>query len=461
MKKLAILFSILVLALFIAPGLIGFKAQSEYQEIISGMQQAGIEVTGSDYQRGWFGSQAETEFKLNLPPDAAAAELKISMHSDIVHGPLSPDGGLALASIGTYFKTDGKALFPEEENKILNTRIGMDGNGKTLITIPALKFVGEPGRPEIQLSGADGELVFDTGFTQLDIDLTIPELWLGGADGESFRVTGVTLGSKFKAGTSGLRLGNGKLGIKQIDFVNPKNGVAVKIDAINLYGDTREDGDNLAFTANYSIDAIAVNDAGYGPAEISLEFENIPATVAARLQKGIREVRSKKLSQEQQGMAMMSLLMGAGPELLKANPRLAIKRLFVKTPDGDIEGSLSIASDGLLWSEIDNIQSILKKLNADASIRLPEKLLRPLLEAQAKQSIIQHIEMRNKMGESVDMPSAEEIQTLGQDLVEQRLGDLLQQGVLVRDGTYLSSAAKLGGGLLSVNGKTIPLYLGR
>ncbi len=461
MKKLAILFSILVLALFIAPGLIGFKAQSRYQEIISSIQQSGLEVTSSKYQRGWFGSQADTEFTLSLPLDVEAAELKFSMHSDIVHGPLSPEGGVALASVGTYFKTDGKALFPEGENKILNTRIGLGGNGKTLITIPALKFAGGAGGPEIQFGGAEGEVLFDTGFTQLDIDLTIPEFWLGGAEGESFRVTGVTLGSKSKAGTSNLRLGNGKLGVKQIDFINPKNSVAVKIDAISLYGDTREDGDNIAFTANYSINAIAVNDAGYGPAEISLEFENIPVVVAARLQKGMQEIRGNKLSREQQRMAMMGLVMGAGPELLKANPKLSIKRLFVKTPNGDVEGSLFVAADGLLWSEIGNIQAVLQKLNADASIRLPEKLLRSLLEKQAEQSVMQHIEMRNKMGESTEMPSTEEIQTIGQNLVEQRLGDLLQQGVLERDGEYISSTAKLGAGLLSVNGKTIPLYLGR
>lgn len=457
MKKLAILFSLLVLALFIAPGLIGFKAQSRYQDIISGLEQTGLQVTSSDYRRGWFGSSADTEFRVMLPTDVEAKELTFSMHSDIVHGPLSTAGGFALATIGTSFLVNEDALFPEEGNKILHTKIALDGDGKTLITIPALKFAGEPGRPEIQFSGADGEISFDMGFTRMDMNIDIPEVWVGGADGESLRVTKVTLGSHSEPGLSALRLGNGKLGIRQIDFVHPGNDLELKIDAISLYGDSREDGDNIVFSANYSVNAIVVNAVAYGPAELGIEVGGIPAAVAARVQQGLREVRRKRLPEEQQAMAMMGLLMGVGPDILKADPKLEITRLFIKTPDGDIEGDLSVAAAGLEWGEIGDIQAILDKLNADASIRLPEKLLQSMLEAQARQSVIQHIEMRNKNGESLEMPSDEEIQTLGQDMVKERLEDLLQQGILLRDGDYISSSAKLAAGLLSVNGKTIPL----
>ncbi len=457
MKKLAILFSVLVLVLFIIPGVIGFKAQSRYQDIISGLERNGLEVTSSNYQRGWFGASADTEFKLTMPSDVDTKQLNFSMHSDIIHGPLSSEGGFAMATIGTSFQVDGEALFPQDKNKILNTKIGLDGNGKTVITIPALKFAGEPGKPEIQFSGADGEVLFDIGFTQLDMNLDIPEIWVGGTDGESLRITKITLGSNSKQGLSNLRLGSGTLGIRQIDFVNPKNDLEVKIDAISLYGDSKGDGDNIVFSANYSVNALAVNDAHYGPAELSIEIGNIPAAVVAKLQQGIQEVRGKKLPQDQQAMAMMALLMGAAPDILKADPKLEIKRLFVKTPYGDIDGNLSVATDGLEWGEVGNIRALLNKLNADASIRLPEKLLQSMLEAQARQSVVQHIEMRKNAGESVDMPSEEELQNMGQEMVKQRLDDLLRQGILVRDGDYLTSSAQLAVGLLSVNGKTIPL----
>ncbi|MCP4128354.1 MAG: YdgA family protein [Gammaproteobacteria bacterium] len=461
MKKIVILISILVVALFVAPGVIGFMAQNQYQEIIIGMQQAGLEVTRNDYQRGWFGSRSETEFKLALPQDLGVEGFTLSMHSDLVHGPLSPDGGIALASVGTYFKINGEALFPEDENRILNTVITLGGNGKTLIEIPALKLAGEPGTPEIQFSGADGVLLFDTSFSRLDIDLNIPAFWLGGGEGQGLKITEVTLGSKTNKDRSNLRLGSGKLGIKQIGFVKPKDGVDIKIDAIDLYGDTQVEGDNLTFTANYSLQAVAINETNYGPAELEFDISNISAAITARLQQEMQDIRRQKLSQEQRGMALMSMLMEAAPDLLKANPRLKLKRLFVKTPDGDIEGNLTLATDGLLWSDLGSAQAVLGKLNADASLRMPEKLLRSMLEKQAQQSVRQQVEMRKQIGEEIAMPSEDELQLLGRDLVEQRLSGLLQQQMLVRDGEHISSNAKLGGGLLSVNGKTIPLFMAR
>ncbi len=461
MKKIAILFSILVVLLFVAPGLIGFMAQNQYQEIIIGLQQAGVDVNRTDYKRGWFGSQAETEFKLNLPRDLGVDSFTFSMHSDIVHGPLSPDGGLALASIGTYFKINGNPMFPEEDNKVLNTRIGLGGSGKTLIDFPALKLSGKPGEPEIQFSGADGELLFDTSFTDFGIKLNVPAFWVGGGEGQSLKITGVAIGSESNSDHSVLRLGNGKLAVKKIDFANPKSGVNIAIDDIDLFGDTKAEGENITFVGNYSLNSIVVNGVNYGPAQIGLDFGNIHAAAASRLKSEIQEIRRVNLNPQEQRMAIISLLVEVAPDLLKANPKLDVRRFYVRTPDGDVNGNLSIATDGMVVKDIGNIQAVLNKLKADASFRLPEELLRKMLGRQASQSIRQHFEMRKQMGEEIDMPTDEEITALGQDMVQKRLEDLLQQDVLIRDGEYITSSAKLTGGLLSVNGKTIPLHMVR
>lgn len=457
MKKIAILFAVLVVLLFVTPGLIGFKVQSKHQEIIDGMQQNGLEVVSNEYQRGWFGSHAKTVFRLAMPSGVKGKSFAFTMLNDIVHGPLSPDGGLALASIGTSFLIDDKALFPEKENEVLRTRIGLDGMGNTQIVIPALKLAGKPGKPEIQFSGAEGSLSFDTGMTQIDVDLKMPGLWVGGEKGESLKFTEATLNSNSKAGLFGMFLGNGEFKVKQIDFNNPKNNIAIKIDAINFSGDTSEEEGRLTFAADYSVDQVTLKDAVYGPAQFEMSLENISADAAAKLRDGMREVRKQGLSQEEENLAIMGLLAGAGPELLQADPKLSIKRLFVKTPDGDIDGSLSVAANDLQWGEIGNPRALLKKIVADAAISLPEKLLVAMMEMQAKVTLVQQIDMRSKMGQAVEVPSDEELDTLGKEMAKHQLEFLLQQGMLKRDGTDISSQAMLNDGLLSVNGKTVPL----
>ncbi len=457
MKKLAILFSILVAALFVAPGLIGFKVQSKYQDVISVMQQNGLEVVSDDYRRGWFGARAETKFKLKMPSGVTGKAVEFVMLNDIVHGPLSPDGGLALAAMGTSFKVDDKVLFPGEENSVLRTSIGLGGNGETQIIIPALKLAGKPGRPEIQFSGAEGSISFDTGLSQFDMDIVMPGLWVAGDKGESLKFTEVILQGDSKAGLFSLLLGSGKFKIKQIDFNNPKKNIAVKIDAINISSDTSESDGKLAIAADYAVESVSVNDVVYGPAQFQIDFANISAEVVAKLQKEIRKMRALKLTKEQESMAMINLLLGAGPDLLQANPGVNIKRLFVKTPDGDIDGSLAVTANGLQWGEIGNLQAVLQKLEAEAAISLPEKLFRAVMEMQAKVAMMRRIEQRQKLGHEITTPSEEELDNMGKEMSEQQLQFLLQQEIVKREGTNISSQAKLGSGLLSVNGKTIPL----
>ncbi len=457
MKKIVILLTTLIIVLFMVPGIIGFKVQSRHQEVISKMQQGGLEVVSDDYQRGWFGARSETKFKLATPSDAKEDSIEFTMLNDIVHGPLSPDGGLALATIGTSFKVDEEALFPGEENKVMQTNIGLDGSGKTLIVVPALKLADKPGRPEIQFSGADGKVLFDTGFTQFELDLKMPQLWVGGEKGESFKVTGAELRSSSKAGLFSLFLGNGEFLVKQIEFNNPNNDVALKIDAIDISSDTSESDGKLTAAINYAVEAVTVNSTVYGPAQFEIEFGNISAQVVSKLQKEMQEMQSLNLTKEQESMAVLNLLMGAGPDLLQANPTLAIKRLFVKTPDGDIDGNLSIAAKGLEWKDIGNFQSVLQKLEADAAITMPEKIYRTAMEMQARVGMMRQIEQRKKLGHEITVPSQEEIDQLSKQMSGQQLELLLQQELVKREGTNISSQAKLSDGLLSVNGKTIPL----
>jgi uncharacterized protein YdgA (DUF945 family) len=421
------------------------------------MQQSGIEVVSDEYRRGWFGSSSKTKFRLAMPAEAKGGSFEFIMLNDIIHGPLSPDGGLTLASIGTSFMVDDKALFPGEENKVMQTNVGLDGSGKTVIAIPAMKLADKPGRPEIQFSGADGTVLFDTDLRQFEMDLKMPQFWVGGDKGETLKITEVELKSSSKAGLYSLFLGNGNFLVKQVEFSNPKKEVAVKIDAINISGDTRESDGNLAFTASYAVDAVKVNDVAYGPAQFEMEFANISAEVVSKLQKEIQEMQALKLTKEQESMAVMNLMLGAGPDILKADPKMAIKRLFVKTPDGDIDGTLSIAANGLQWKDIGNFKSVLKKLKADAAITVPEKIVNVVMEMQAKAAMARQIEQRKKLGHEIAEPSIEEMNQLVKQMAGQQLEFFLQQELVKREGKNISTKAKLSDGLLSVNGKTVPL----
>jgi predicted ATP-dependent protease len=100
---------------------------------------------------------------------------------------------------------------------------------------------------------------------------------------------------------------------------------------------------------------------------------------------------------------------------------------------------------------------VLKKIEADAAISVPEKLFKVVMEFQAKASLVKQINQRKKLGHDITEPSKEEMDQLGKEMAGQQLDFLLQQELVKREGTNISSQAKLGDGLLSVNGKTVPL----
>jgi hypothetical protein len=156
-------------------------------------------------------------------------------------------------------------------------------------------------------------------------------------------------------------------------------------------------------------------------------------------------------------MALMGALMGAGADLLRNDPVLAVDPLQVETPAGTIQGKFSIQSRGLKWEEVTNAPVALNKLEVEASLRMPETLFVSLFERQARTEIRNRIALRRQLGEEVEEPSPEQFEEFVKKMATEKLNSLIQQEFLVRDGDYLATVGSLSGGLLTVNGKTIAL----
>jgi uncharacterized protein YdgA (DUF945 family) len=85
-------------------------------------------------------------------------------------------------------------------------------------------------------------------------------------------------------------------------------------------------------------------------------------------------------------------------------------------------------------------------------LRMPEVVLDALLRQQGRQQLIARAE---KDGEA--KPSAEQAEKAGRDYAAQQIETLVAQQLLARDGGAVTFAAELHNGLLTVNGKSIPI----
>jgi uncharacterized protein YdgA (DUF945 family) len=463
MRKILILLVLLMAAILITPGVVGFSAETRYRALVDGMAKNGLEVVNTQYQRGWFESTADTEFRIPLAgdgealPDGAPTEIRFSLHSDIKHGPLSSNGDLVVAQVQSGLQTGGEPLFPDLEGGIFKTDIKLDGSGRLTADLPAMQSEPQPGKPGIQFEGLTGHLTFNAGVTEMSLDLDMPQLAFSGTDGQSFELQNLTLNSHSQQGVADLMFGEGRFAVQHVGFQNPLMGQGVVLDNIDVNFNSDAQGKNVLFSIVYAFKALQVNDAVWGPAVLEIRMENLSADALAKMQRQMEEINEGNLPPTGQGMAVLTVLMETASELLPSDPIVAIPRFRVQTPDGVVEGDMRLQSHGLAWAEIGDAATALGKLEMKASLRMPETLWRTLLEQQARQQIQEMANLRRQLGEEVEPQSEEEIQELARLAAEQKLDSLLTQGLVVRTGSDVATVAGLSNGLLTVNGKTIPL----
>ncbi|MET0023798.1 MAG: YdgA family protein [Sedimenticola sp.] len=462
MKKFFVLFVLLVAVLLAIPGYVGYQAQARYQVLVDRLEMSGFRVSKHVYQRGWFGATAESDFALPIPASGPNGENNIqefgfTINSDVVHGPLMPAGGIGLAEINTRILVDGKNVFPDDYPAKIQTRVAWNGAGETLVDLPATVIPAQQKRPQIDFGGMNGQMVFDAGFSKLDTTLKMPGLEISEGEAKRLVVQGVRADSKSWLDESGLMLGSGMFEVDRFELVMIDTLTSVIVEKIGADVDSSKQGENVSGTITYRLESADVNGERYGPAVLELSMANLPAEVLVGIQQGMEEIQRQQLPQNQQAFAAMTLLMSNGPKLIQSDPRFSIDRLSVKTPRGDIQGRFTIQPVGLQWQEISNVQAVVEKLEAEAELSMPEPFFRFMFVQQVRNQIAQQLEMRRQMGEEVEMPEPHQLDVMADSAAEQQLQRLISQEVLVRDGDLLSTRASLSSGLLTVNGKSVPL----
>lgn len=459
MKRFLALFVLLGAGLLGAPGIIGYQVETYYQGMVSQFTKAGLEIVSQDYNRGWFGAESETQFLLKLPvgPDRTETEeFRFTVISHIDHGPLTGDG-IGLATIKSEINSDGEAILPKDYQAEINTLIDISGQGVTRVHLPATQFEAEGDRPAGHFEGMDGEMQFDSAFEQITMQLSLPALTLTENSEPLLEVKGVTLHSNSYKGVSGLMLGGGEFSIDRIAVQDRESGTRIEMAQLGIDAESRAEADAVSAYVRYRLEKVQVDDQTYGPAELKVGLGNLPASVLLQIQTSVEEINAQQLSDEKKGMALLSVLMGNASGLLKGDPIVTIDKLSVQTPDGLIAGKLSVQAVGLEWKEITNASAVLNKLVGDAAFQMPEKLFRMLLLQKVQTELLRQFEQRQLLSPDSEMPTAEQLDEMSQSVVEQQLVVMLGQEFIVKEGDSIFTNAKLADGLLSVNGKTIPL----
>jgi uncharacterized protein YdgA (DUF945 family) len=453
MKKLLWLFLLIVALSLAAPGFLGMEAEGHYNAVVAQLQNAGYRVTDRTYARGWFTSDARLQLELPVPqtPDAETLRLLVKTHA--VHGPFLGEIGqpFGLARLDSEIWLGSEPLVVGDGTAPLRTLVGFLGSAKTLIQVPPRKVALSGGT--LETAAVSGELNFGAGERVAFGELLMPLVRLQGSDGVVGELGGLELTVDLRRGPAGLPVGVWRFGVNRMALSAPADARAFVLDAFEVSGRSEVRDDAMDLAADYRLRAATAEGKTYGPFDLRFAARRLAVDALARIQAAGEEAAAEGATAEERSEALGVALLANADALLAKDPSIALDQLSFDLPEGRVAASLELRAVGLRVAELRNAETALQHIQGKASLRLPEVILASLLREQGRQQLAALAEQDPEAAQ----PSAEEVEAMVGQFAAQQIETLVAQQLLVRDGGAVAVAAELRNGLLTVNGKSIPL----
>jgi len=455
MKKLTLLIIVIVALLLLLPYLLGFEIENRYRGILAQFEDAGYELESHEYDRGFYRSQARSVISVPVQtPQGSTASVGVMLVSDIVHGPYTTSLQWIghIAEFDTVLYQQDKPLFPDALQAQIHTVIEFSGNGRTDLNIPALEKPLEiDQRLFLEFSGLEGLVDFNVIEGEITIDMQSDGLGITSPGQGKLVIGNIQVQSQSMRGIAGLMLGTGNFAIANVGLTDSQRDIQLEVEDISINANTFAVKNNINMLASYSVGKVIAGQQTYGPAVVEVELTAISAEALATIQENISELKSQPIAPQQQGMAMMGVVMSVLPALLEQSPAMALKKLEFNTPQGKVEANFSLKAEDMTVDDMDAADKLLAKLSGEAFIQIPEVLARQLMANNMRQNV------QLALSNSEKTMQPHEVDELVSNQVNAQLDGLIGQRLIERKGSSLVSVARLKAGILTINGQTLAL----
>lgn len=457
----------IVLALIFAVGplAVGHLARAGYADLLANLIKdlPEREILQNSYQQGWFVSSAA--FEVLISPDAAAQSplrfalqaplrpIRIRLDSRIEQGPLAWFRLRSVPLIGrvhTRVEVQGLSV----ALPLLPVTIDLHANGAGLmqVRVPPGETRATAEAMGLQHGALDGEL-------RLASDRASLAGWIALAGVELITPTGPIArlsDLRFEADLPDYASGTGRLDVAMVEVADLVQGPVastsrpqtaarptLQVDALSAtLSRERRDG-LLHLRLALSAQQITTARQTYGRSQIGLSAERLDADALTDLVEGIGLLGSGQVAPPMQGLVTAGLMVSLVPRFVASAARIGVEPVRIETPDGPALGRLDLRldpdADAPNWLT-SGVGDWLALLRIDGDLELPETIALDWLALGVEDEAL-----------SASQPAAaqEEARTL--------LAGWVRDGwVSVRDARVVS-AVRLGDGLLTINGKTVPL----
>ncbi|MBK1644182.1 hypothetical protein CKO25_05840 [Thiocapsa imhoffii] len=447
-----------ILIVALVPPVLGLLAHGGYhalsRDLIAALPDPG--VIENRYEAGWFSSRATLELAMELEGVMERGPLLMRLDTVLEQGPLAwlpPSFPPRFARLHSELKLAGLPI--EVPPLMLTSDLMADRSIRVELAAPAFETIATDDSWGLAVSPSTGTLHGSFEGSRILAGFQIPALRLLGsavarAEGVEraeplewdevvhlsdirFDVEQVRGDQGHPERTARLALARGRFG------EGPPESPALALEGTRLelrqWAEPTAPTDLVTLRLRLESERIVTPDHSLSQATLGLALERLDAAALAQWFQELAVLRASGVAPELRGQMALGMLAAMIPRWTREGLRLELAPVHAETPQGLISGRLDLGLDDAVapspwpgWRPL----AWLSQLRGQGELELPEDFL-------------------------LDGGRQPETGSDGRAAIRAPIAAWVADGWITRDAGQLRSAWRLGDGLLTVNGKTVPL----
>lgn len=367
-------------AAFALPHWAGGVAEEQYRAAWDTIaEDPRLEVVSRDYNRGMRQSTARTELAITVGGNNAKGEAQrlVFVEEDTIHhGPvlLGGDSVLGAARVESVVRPSDEtaAAYPglagDKPLLTADTFVAFDGSSRMRYASPAREWQQDDVR--LSFSGLNGTAQVSAAMDEMEGDGAMDSFRVEGPDARA-EISGVTFRSDARALSSWLWTGSTEMQVDGIRIEEADETVA--IDGVTLTASSDAEDGLLQGSMDLSAESVDTPRGTFSEGRLRVSSGNLDQAAVEQMVEWSQAMERGELTPQE----LNSRFMNIWPDLLAANPRLAMDELHLETPDGPFSGSASAE-----WTagrpDMNNPMTLINGLLIELRLSGPEERVRTL-----------------------------------------------------------------------------------
>lgn len=474
MKKLAgliIILAVLILGGYYGMGVLTERTIKKNIDVIN--QTNGLFANIEEYHRGWFSSDAQVKWRVQVPErivkdDAGnsttvpAEEYTVNMPMVIHHGPVifankKVRFGMGYAETEFPFPAQYNQkfdeLFAKESTKPqidLNIFVNYLNNSQLELALPHFKLIGKDGKGTFDWLGMESTTNISSDMDVIEGGFVVNGMTLNKED-TTVHLSKVSSEFDMHQTPAGLYLGEAGFHLPSFDVTVKEQKMFSLTDLAVSSSSNIEEG---LFSTHFNLDlkSITANAKQYGPGVLEMTLRNLDAEVLASINQQANAMQNGTEEERQQAMLKM---LPELPKLFSKGAELEISQCNFQLPEGRVEGNLLIS---LPKGDNANPFELMQKTQGNAKLKMPITVVKQLVQQSVMQQMTKQPEMQDALVQQLQgsVPTAQPALTseqLAAMQADKQVATLQQNGVIVVDGSDYVIEVTLDQGKFTINGK--------